>query len=137
MSDFRSPSFEALINDILLLDDIMLSVRNHGAIAEFRVDKNTPFSICEQWAIIGNEHAQWHIHINYKETKEAKFIIEEKENGRKSYSIRIFNFNDELILRINFLKMYTAQNVIEEESLSRYETLFSKYGKNDTLILAN
>ncbi|MDQ2684544.1 MAG: hypothetical protein M3Y25_01730 [Thermoproteota archaeon] len=136
MNESKATTFEALIKDILLLENIMLSVRSYGAVAELRIDRNTPFRIGEQWATIGDEHGQWHIHINFKEAKKAKFIIERKENGRKSYSIRIFNSMDELILRINFLNIYTSENILLEESQSRFEMLFLKYGKNESLQLA-
>jgi hypothetical protein len=41
-----------------------------------------------------------------------------------------------LILRVNFLKMYTSENAVIQESLSQYEKLFSKYGKKETLRLS-
>ncbi len=128
-------SFEDLIKDILLLNDIIISVRSAGAVAELRLDKDTPFRIRDQWATIGDEKGQWHAHINIHEVKEARFIIEDKEDGRKSYSIRFFNSNDDLILRINFLKMYTPEKTIIPENISRYEKLFSKYGEKESLSL--
>ncbi len=128
-------SFEELVKDVILLDDIMLSIRSDGAIAEVKLEKNTPFRIKEQWATIGDEKGVWHIHVNIHEAKEAKFIIETSEDGRRRYSIRFFNSENKLILRVNFMKMYTLENEVIKESLARYEKLFSKYGKKETIVL--
>ena len=128
-------TFEELVKDIILLDDIMLSIRSAGAIAEVRLEKNTPFRIKEQWATIGDEKGAWHVHVNIQETNEAKFIIESSEDGRRRYSIRFFSSENGLVLRVNFMKMYTAENEVIKESLTRYENLFSKYGKKETIVL--
>ena len=135
MSNSQKVTFEDLIKDILSLDNIMLSVRSQGAVAELRIDRNTPFRIKDQYATIGDEKGQWHAHINIYETKVAKFVSEQKENGRKSYSLRFFNSEDGLILRVNFLKMYDHENAIIQESLSQYEKFYTKYGQRDTLLL--
>ena len=135
MSDSQKVTFEDLIKDILFLDNVMLSVRSQGAIAELSIDRNTPFRIKDQYATIGDEKGQWHAHINIYETKVAKFVSEQKENGRKSYSLRFFNSDDSLILRVNFLKMYDPENAIVQESLSQYEKFYTKYGQRDTLLL--
>ena len=134
MSDSQYVTFEELIKDILLLHNIMLSVRSHGAVAELRIDLTTPFRINHQYATIGDEKGQWHIHINIPETKEAKFVTEEKENGRKGYSLRFFNSDDELIMRVNFLNIYNPENVIIQENLSQYEKFYAKYGQRETLL---
>ena len=128
-------TFEELVKDVILLDDIMLSIRSDGAIAEVRLEKNTPFRIKEPWATIGDEKGAWHVHVNIQEVKEAKFIIESNEDGRKRYSIRFFNSENRLVMRVNFTKMYNAENEVIEESLTRYENLFSKYGKKETIVL--
>ena len=128
-------TFEELVKDIILLDDVMLSIRSAGAIAEVRLEKNTPFRIKEQWATIGDEKGAWHVHVNIQETKEAKFIIESSEDGRRRYSIRFFSSENRLVLRVNFMKMYTAENEVIKENLKRYENLFSKYGKKETIAL--
>ena len=128
-------TFEELVKDIILLDDVMISIRSAGAIAEVRLEKNTPFRIKEQWATIGDEKGAWHVHVNIQETKEAKFIIESSEDGRRRYSIRFFSSGNKLVLRVNFMKMYTAENEVIKENLKRYENLFSKYGKKETIVL--
>jgi putative heme iron utilization protein len=135
MNDPKRTAFEELVRDIILLDDIMLSIKSDGAIAEVKLEKDIPFRVREQWATIGNEKGPWHVHVNIQEAKEAKFIIESSEDGRKRYSIRFFNSENRLILRVNFMKMYTAENEVIKESLTRYENLFSKYGEKETIEL--
>ncbi len=135
MNDPKRTTFEELVRDIILLDDIMLSIKSDGAIAEVKLEKDIPFRVREQWATIGDEKGPWHVHVNIQETKEAKFIIESSEDGRKRYSIRFFNSENRLILRVNFMKMYTAENEVIKESLTRYENLFSKYGEKETIEL--
>lgn len=135
MNGPKRTTFEELVKDIILLDDVMLSIRSDGAIAEVRLEKDISFRVREQWATIGDEKGPWHIHVNIQETKEAKFIIESSEDGRKRYSIRFFNSENRLILRVNFMKMYSAENEVIKESLTRYENLFSKYGKKETIVL--
>jgi hypothetical protein len=135
MNEPRRTTFEELVKDVILLNNVMLSIRSDGAIAEVKLEKNTPFRIKEQWATIGDEKGVWHVHVNIQEAKEAKFIIETSEDGRRRYSIRFFNSANKLILRVNFMKMYTAENEVIKESLTRYENLFSKYGKNETIVL--
>ena len=135
MNNPVNTTFEELVKDVILLDDIMLSIRSDGAIAEVRLEKNTPFRIKEPWATIGDEKGAWHVHVNIQEVKEAKFIIESNEDGRKRYSIRFFNSENRLVMRVNFTKMYNAENEVIKESLTRYENLFSKYGKKETIVL--
>lgn len=135
MNGPKRTTFEELVRDIILLDDVMLSIRSDGAIAEVRLEKDISFRVKEQWATIGDEKGPWHVHVNIQEAKEAKFIIESSEDGRKRYSIRFFNSENRLILRVNFMKMYTAENEVIKESLTRYENLFSKYGEKETIEL--
>lgn len=135
MNGPKRTTFEELVKDIILLDDVMLSIRSDSAIAEVRLENDISFRVREQWATIGDEKGPWHIHVNIQETKEAKFIIESSEDGRKRYSIRFFNSENRLILRVNFMKMYSAENEVIKESLTRYENLFSKYGKKETIVL--
>ena len=133
MNGPKRTTFEELVRDIILLDDVMLSIRSDGAIAEVRLEKDISFRVREQWATIGDEKGPWHVHVNIQEAKEAKFIIESSEDGRKRYSIRFFNSENRLILRVNFMKMYTSENEVIKESLTRYENLFSKYGEKETI----
>ncbi len=119
----NNATFESIINDALLLDNTMISVKSDGAVAEVKLEKGLPFRIREQWATLGDENGPWHLHINIEETKKAKFIIETMANGRNSYSIRFFNSKDALVLRINFMKMYNQNNELLKENLSRFEDI--------------
>ncbi|HET6590433.1 MAG: hemin-degrading factor [Candidatus Nitrosocosmicus sp.] len=135
MVNIGSISFEDIFKDVLFLENIMISIRNDGGVAELRIDRNTPFRVNGQYATIGDEKGSWHVHINTTQVREAKFVIEEKENGNKSYSLRFFNSNNSLVLRVNFMKMYTSDNVPIQESLIQYNRLFAKYGGKELLTL--
>src|ERR687892_2886863 len=81
-------AFEDIINDILSQDNIMLSVKSSGAVCEVNTEMNLPLRVSDQYATIGDETRPWHIHVNLLETKEARFVIENKTNDRNRYSIR-------------------------------------------------
>jgi putative heme iron utilization protein len=130
-----STTFENIIKDILAFDKVMFSVRSPGAVCEAHTDRNLPLRINEQYATIGDESRPWHVHINLNETIEARFVIENKESGRNSYSIRFFDSKGNLTLRANFIKMYDSSNNLIQERVSMYERLFLKYGKRYSLPL--
>ena len=45
MNNLVKTTFEELVKDVILLDDVMLSIRSDGAEAEVKLEKNTPFRI--------------------------------------------------------------------------------------------
>lgn len=135
VDNIGSISFEDIFKDVIFLENIMISIRNDGGVAELRIDRNTPFRVNNQYATIGDENGQWHVHINITQVREAKFVTEERENGKKSYSLRFFNSNNSLVLRVNFMKMYTPENVPIQESMIQYNRLFTKYGGKESLTL--
>jgi hypothetical protein len=98
-------------------------------------EKNLLLRVREQYATIGDESRPWHIHVNLNNTKEARFVIENKSDDRKSYSIRFFDLEGNLILRANFIKMYDSSNTLIREKYLAYEQIFSKYGKKQSLFL--
>jgi putative heme iron utilization protein len=128
-------TFEDIINDILSQDNIMLSVKSSGALCEVNTEMNLPLRLGDQYATIGDETRPWHIHVNLFETKEARFVIENKTNGRNSYSIRFFDSKGNLVLRANFVKMYDSSNTLIQERHSAYERIFAKYGKKQNVVL--
>jgi putative heme iron utilization protein len=128
-------TFEDIIKDILALDNVMFSVRSSGAVCELHTEMNQPLRISEQYATIGDESKLWHIHVNLNETIEARFVIENKNGGRSSYSIRFFDSKGNLTLRANFIKMYDNSNILIQEKVSKFEQLFSKHGKRYTIPL--
>ena len=128
-------TFEDIINDILSQDNVMLSVKSSGAVCEVNTEMNLPLRVSDQYATIGDETRPWHIHVNLFETKEARFVIENKTNGRNSYSIRFFDSKGNLVLRANFVRMYDSSNTLIQERLLAYERIFAKYGKKQNLVL--
>ena len=128
-------TFEDIIKDILALDNVMFSVRSSSAVCELHTEMNQPLRISEQYATIGDESKPWHIHVNLNETIEARFVIENKNGGRSSYSIRFFDSKGNLTLRANFIKMYDNSNILIQEKVSKFEQLFSKHGKRYTIPL--
>jgi putative heme iron utilization protein len=136
-SNESDTTFEEVMNDILSQDNVMLSVKSTGAVCEVNTEMNLPLRVSDQYATIGDETRPWHIHVNLIETKEARFVIENKTNGRNSYSIRFFDSKGNLVLRANFVRMYDngSNNTLIQERLLAYEKIFVKYGKKQNLIL--
>ena len=128
-------TFEDIINDILSQDNVMLSVKSTGAVCEVNTEMNLPLRVSDHYATIGDETRPWHIHVNILETKEAKFVIENKTRGRNSYSIRFFDSKGNLVLRANFVRMYDSSNTLIQERLLAFEKIFAKYGKKENLVL--
>ena len=128
-------TFEDIINDILPHDNVMFSVRSNGAVCEVNAEKNLPLRVRESYATIGDESRPWHIHVNLNNTKEAKFVTENKTDDKKSYSIRFFDSEGNLVLRANFVRMYDSSNALIQEKLLAYEEIFAKYGKKQSLLL--
>ena len=98
-------------------------------------EKNLPLRVSDQYATIGDESKPWHIHVNLNNIKEARFVTEIKADDRKSYSIRFFDLEGNLVLRANFVRMYDSSNALIEEKLFAYEQIFAKYGKKQRLLL--
>jgi putative heme iron utilization protein len=128
-------TFEDIINDILSQENVIFSVKSSGAVCEVNTEMNLPLHVSDQYATIGDETRPWHIHVNLHETKEARFVIENKTSGRNSYSIRFFDSKGNLVLRANFVRMYDSSDALIQERLLAYERIFSKYGKKQNLVL--
>jgi len=128
-------TFEDIINDILSEDNIMLSVKSTGAVCEVNTEMNLPLRLGDQYATIGDETRPWHMHVNIFETKEARFVIENKTNGRNGYSIRFFDSKGNMVLRANFVKMYDSSNTLVQLRHLAYERIFAKYGRKQNLTL--
>ncbi|MGD1838680.1 MAG: hypothetical protein ACPKPY_11575 [Nitrososphaeraceae archaeon] len=127
-------NFKTLINEILLQDNIMFSVKSNGGICEARLLKNMPFKIKNQWATIGDKSTSWHIHINIDKLSKAKFVKEfNPSHNKNSYSIRFYDVNDDLIMRVNFVKLYDNNGNLIKEKVSKYDNLFNKFGQLETI----
>ena len=128
-------TFEDTIGEILSQDNVMFSVKSIGAVCEVNTEMNLPLRVSDHYATIGDETRPWHIHVNLLETKEARFVVENKTNGRHSYSIRFFDSRGNLVLRANFVRMYDSTNTLIQERLLAYEKIFANYGKKEKLVL--
>ena len=113
-----------LLSDLVKIDDILLIVKNSGAVSEVR----SPLSIRqkEKWITIGDNDGPAHLHVNSELIKSAEFIEEQKPE-RTSFSVRFFDENDERIIAAFFTKMYddSKQLVVERKKL--YDQLNQKF----------
>jgi putative heme iron utilization protein len=131
-------TFTSLIHDILEQNDIIFSVKNIGGICEARIQKDMKFKIHDLWATIGDETTPWHIHLNITKIGEARFVKEFNEShNRQSYSIRFFDNCGNLVMRANFSKLYDTDGNLIQEKVSKFESIFEKYGKQESLSLQN
>jgi putative heme iron utilization protein len=124
-----------LISDILSQQDMLLSVNSGSSIAEARVEKTLPFRIREKWVTIGDENRPWHIHLNMKEVVQVRFVKEPRSDGRQSYSIRFFDSNGNLSMRVNFTKMYDSDGNLVKEKAAKFDEIYTKYGSKESLSL--
>lgn len=122
-----------LVSDILDLDDIMLSVNSGSGICEVRTQRHLPIRIKDKWMTIGNEDKSWHIHLNLDNVKTAKFVKEVRESRMTGYSVRFFDSNANIAMRANFVKMYDDNGNLLSAKSSRYDELFTKYGKKEVI----
>jgi len=122
-----------LVSDLLDIDDIMLSVNSGSGICEVRPERGLPVRIKDKWMTIGNENKSWHIHLNLDNVKTAKFVTEIRESGMNGYSVRFLDSNGNIAMRANFVKMYDENGNLRSTNLSRYDELFTKYGKKQVI----
>lgn len=127
--------FHDLVSDILDGDDILLSINSGSVICEARVEKGIPFRIKDKWATIGEDSRPWHIHLNIEKVKVARFIQEPRGDDKNSYSIRFFDTEGNLSMRVNFTKMYDSNGDIIKEKVEKYNNIFYKYGSNELISL--
>lgn len=122
-----------LVSDILNIDDIMLSVNSGSGICEVRNERGLPVRIKDKWMTIGNEDKSWHIHLNVDDVKTAKFVTENRESGMNGYSVRFFDSKGNIAMRANFVKMYDDNGNLHSSKFSRFDELFTKYGKKQVI----
>jgi putative heme iron utilization protein len=122
-----------LVSDLLDVDDIMFSVNSGSGICEVRLERGLPVRIKDKWMTIGNEDKSWHIHLNLDNVKTAKFVTEIRESGMNGYSVRFLDSNGNIAMRANFVKMYDENGNLRSTNLSRYDELFTKYGKKQVI----
>jgi len=122
-----------LVSDIVSLDDIMFSVNSGNGICEVRSERGLPVRISEKWMTIGNEGKSWHIHLNLENVNTGKFVKETRRGGMNAYSIRFFDSNGNVAMRVNFVKMYDDNGNLISSKSNRYDELFIKYGKREII----
>lgn len=113
-----------LLSDLVKIDDILLIVKNSGAVSEVR----SPLSIKqkEKWITIGDNDGPAHLHVNSELIKSAEFIEEEKPE-RTSFSVHFFNEKDERIIAAFFTKMYDDSKQLIPERKKIYDQVKQKF----------
>ena len=114
-----------LLSDIVKVDDVLLIIRNDGAVSEVR-SNSLSIRQKEKWITIGDNDGPAHMHIDSELIKSAEFVQEEKPD-RTSFSVRFFNKNGERVLAAFFTKMYDESKSIISERKKVYDNLNQKY----------
>ncbi|AFS82237.1 ChuX/HutX family heme-like substrate-binding protein [Candidatus Nitrosopumilus sediminis] len=113
-----------LLSDLVKIDDLLLIVKNSGAVSEVR----SPLSIRqkEKWIIIGENDGPAHLHVNSELIKSAEFV-EEKKPERTSFSVRFFDEKGDRIVAVFFTKMYDDSKQLIPERQIIYDQLKQKF----------
>ena len=113
-----------LLSDLVKIDDVLLIVKNNGAISEVR----GPLSIRqkEKWITIGENDGPAHLHVNSELIQSSEFVAEEKPE-RTSFSVRFFDQNGDRIIAIFFSKMYDDSKQLIPERKKIYDQLNEKF----------
>jgi putative heme iron utilization protein len=114
-----------LLSDIVKIDDVLIIVRNEGAVSEVR-SNSLSIRQKEKWITIGDNDGPAHMHIDSELIKSAEFVQEEKPE-RTSFSVRFFNKNGERVLAAFFTKMYDESKTLISERKKVYDELNQKY----------
>jgi len=114
-----------LLSDLVKIDDILLIIKNEGAVSEIR-SNSLSIRQKEKWITIGDNDGPAHMHIDSELIKSAEFVQEEKPE-RTSFSVRFFNKNGERVLAAFFTKMYDESKTLISERKKVYEKLNQKY----------
>ncbi len=114
-----------LLSDIVKIDDILLIIRNDGAISEVR-SNSLSIRQKEKWITIGDNDGPAHMHIDSELIKSAEFVQEEKPE-RTSFSVRFFDKNGERVIAAFFTKMYDESKTLISERNIVYDELKQKY----------
>jgi len=120
-----------LLSDIIKIDDILIIVRNDGAIIEMR-SNSLNIRQKEKWITIGDNDGPCHMHIDSSLITEARFV-QEKRTDRTSYSIRFFDKDGEKRFSTVFAKMYDEKLNLNPQRKKLYDDLFEKYGSQQTI----
>ena len=113
------------LSDIISNDDVLLIVKNNGAVSEVR-SNSLSIRQKEKWITIGDNDGPAHLHVNSEMIKSAEFIQEQKPE-RTSFSVQFFDDAGERILATFFTKMYDESKSIIPERKKIYDELNQKY----------
>lgn len=114
-----------ILSDIVKINDILLIVKNQGAVSEVRSD-SLSIRQKDNWITIGDNDGPAHMHINSDAIARAEFVTEEKPE-RTSYSVRFFDNDNERVLGAFFTKMYDDKD-LRKDRVALYEGLRKKFG---------
>lgn len=113
-----------LLSDLVKIDDLLLIVKNNGAVSEIR----SPLSIRqkEKWITVGDDDGPAHLHVNSELIKSAEFIEEEKLE-RKSFSVHFLDEHGDRIMGVFFTKMYDDSKHLIPKRQIIYDQLKQKF----------
>ena len=124
-----------ILSDLVKIDDILLIIKNDGAVSEIR-SNSLSIRQKEKWITIGDNDGPAHMHIDSELIKSAEFVQEEKPD-RTSFSVRFFNKNGERVLAAFFTKMYDESKTIISERKKVYDNLNQKYSSKIQFLKKN
>jgi putative heme iron utilization protein len=114
-----------LLSDLIKIDDILLIIKNNGAISEIR-SNSLSIRKKDKWITIGDNDGPAHLHLNSELIKFAEFIQEQKPE-KISFSVRFFDESGERILAAFFTKMYDDSKQLVAERKKLYDQLNQKF----------
>ncbi len=115
-----------LLSDLVKIDNILLIIKNAGAVSEIR-SNSLSIKQKEKWITIGDNDGPAHLHINTELIQNVEFIEEQKPE-RTSFSIQFFDKDDNRVLGAFFTKMYDQSMTLDNERKKTYDNLRQKYG---------
>ena len=124
-----------ILNDLASIDDVLFIVKSNGVVSEIR-SNSLKVHQKEKWITIGDNNGPCHMHINSELLKYAEFVLEQKSD-KISYSVRLFNENNERILDCFITKMYDTNKNLISSRKKLYDDLFEKYGSRKILNFKN
>jgi len=124
-----------ILNDLASIDDVLFIVKSNGVVSEIR-SNSLKVHQKEKWITIGDNNGPCHMHINSELLKYAEFVLEQKSD-KISYSVRLFNKNNERVLDCFITKMYDMNKNLISSRKKLYDNLFEKYGSRKILNFKN
>jgi len=114
-----------VLSDLVKIDDILLIIKNAGAVSEIR-SNSLSIKQKEKWITIGDNDGAAHMHINTELIQNAEFIEEQKPD-RISFSVQFFDKDGIRILGAFFTKMYDQSNNLDTKRKQNFDNLRQKY----------